>query len=75
MISLEDMSYKLGQKIVVQEHKFVDLENGLVDPKNVGHIIDLCYGPSSEKTIVKQNVLQRVVDNDSDTGIVFRNDI
>ena len=74
-ISLEDMSYKIGQKIVAQKHKFVGLENGPVAPENVGHIVDLCYVPSSEKTIVKQNILQGAVDKGSDAGIIFLNDI
>lgn len=74
-ISLEDMSYKIGQKIVAQKHRFVGLENGPVAPENVGHIVDLCYVPSSEKTIVKQNILQGAVDKGSDAGIIFLNDI
>ena len=74
-ISLEDMSYKIGQKIVAQKHRFVGLENGPVAPENVGHIVDLCYVPSSEKTIVKQNVLQGALDKGSDAGIIFLNDI
>lgn len=52
-MSLEDMAYKIGQNIVAQKHKFVGLENGPVGAENVGHIVDLCYVPSSEKTIVK----------------------
>ena len=74
-ISLEDMAYKIGQNIVAQKHRFVGLENGPVGPENVGHIVDLCYVPSSEKTIVKQNILQGAVDKGSDAGIVFLNDI
>ena len=74
-ISLEDMAYKIGQKIVAQKHRFVGLENGPVSSENVGHIVDLCYVPSSEKAIVKQNVLQGAVDKGSDAGIVFLNDI
>lgn len=74
-ISLEDMSYKIGQKIVAQKHRFVGLENGPVAPENVGHIVDLCYVPSSEKTIVKQNILQGAVDKGSDARIIFLNDI
>ena len=31
--------------------------------------------PSSEKTIVKQNVLQGAVDKGNDAGIIFLNDI
>ncbi|MGK0448175.1 MAG: hypothetical protein ACJA2M_001959 [Polaribacter sp.] len=46
------MAYKMGQKIVQQKHSFVGLENGLVSPQNVGHIVDLCYVPNNEKTIV-----------------------
>ena len=37
------MSYKIGQKIMAQKHRFVGLENGPVGPENVGHIVDLCY--------------------------------
>ena len=70
-----DMSYKIGQKIVDQKHRFVGLENGPVSSENVGHIVDLCYLPSSEKAIVKQNVLQGARDKGSDAGIVFLNDI
>lgn len=73
-ISVEDMAYRLGQKIVKQKHRFVGLENGSLSSENVGHIVDLCYVPSSEKAIVKQNVLQGAADNGSDTGIVFLND-
>lgn len=74
-ISLEKMEYKLGQKIVDQKHRFVSLEKGPVGSHNVGHIIDLCYVPSSEKAIVKQKVLQGALDKGSDAGIVFLNDI
>ena len=73
-ISVENMAYKLGQKIVKQKDRFVGLENGPLSSENVGHIVDLCYVPSSEKAIVKQNVLQGAADNGSDTGIVFLND-
>lgn len=74
-ISLEDMAYKIGQKIVKQKHTFVGLENGPVGPENVGHIVDLCYVPSSEKAIVKQNILQGARAKGSDAGIIFLNDI
>ena len=73
-ISLEDMSYRIGQKIVAQKQRFVGLENGPLGPENVGHIVDLCYVPSSEKAIVKQNVLQGALDKGSDAGIIFLND-
>ena len=74
-INLEEMAYKIGQNIVAQKHRFVGLENGPVGPENVGHLVDLCYVPSSEKTIVKQNILQGAVDKGSDAGIIFLNDI
>ena len=74
-ISLKDMAYKIGQNIVAQKRRFVGLENGPVGPENVGHIVDSCYVSSSEKAIVKQNVLQRSINKVSDAGIVFLNDI
>ena len=74
-INLEDMAYKIGQNIVAQKHRFVCLENGPVGPENVGHLVDLCYVPSSEKAIVKQNILQGALDKGSDAGIIFLNDI
>ena len=67
MISLEDMAYKIGQKIVAQKHRFVGLENGPVSSENVGHIVNLCYVPSSEKAIVKRNVLQGAIDKHRQT--------
>jgi hypothetical protein len=45
-ISLENMSYKIGQKIVAQKYRFVGLENGQVGLENVGHLADLCYIPT-----------------------------
>ncbi len=69
------MASRLGQKLVAQKYRFVGLENGPVGSENVSHIVDLCYVPSSEKAIVKQNVLQGAVDKGSDAGIVFLNDI
>lgn len=65
------MSYKIGQKTVAQKHIFVDLGNGQVGPKNVDYIVDLCYVPSSQKPIVKQNVLQGTLAKVSDAGIIF----
>jgi len=67
------MSYQIGQKIVAQKHRFVGLENGPIGPENVDHIFDLCYVPSSEKLIVKQNILQAAVDKGSDAVIIFLN--
>jgi hypothetical protein len=74
-ISLEDMGYKIGQKIVAQKHRFIGLENGPVSSENVGHIVDLCYVPGNEKAIVRQTILQGARDKGSDAGIVFLNDI
>jgi hypothetical protein len=74
-ISIEDMAYKIGQNIVNQKHRFVGLENGPVSSENVGHIVDLCYVPGNEKTIVRQTILQGARDKVSDAGIVFLNDI
>jgi hypothetical protein len=68
------MAYKMGQKIVQQKHRFVGLENGPVSPQNVGHIVDLCYVPNNEKTIVQQNILNGARDSGSYTGIIFIND-
>jgi len=39
------MAYSIGEKIVDQKQKFVGLKNGPLGPKNVGHIVDLCYVP------------------------------
>lgn len=74
-ITLEEMAYKLGQKIVKQKNLYVGLPGGPVGPENVLHIVDLCYVPSHEKSIVKQNVLQGARNNGSDTGILFLNEI
>nr|QYB19051.1 hypothetical protein [Climaconeis cf. scalaris] len=74
-ISLEDMSYNIGENIVIQKNKFVGLKDGPAGPENVGHIVDLCYVPSSEKQIVKQNVLKGAAQKGNDTGIIFLNDI
>nr|YP_010444277.1 hypothetical protein NQZ09_pgp142 [Fibrocapsa japonica]UTE95164.1 hypothetical protein FjapPt_p082 [Fibrocapsa japonica] len=70
-ISLEHMAYKIGQNIVAYKHRFVGLENAPGSFENVGHIVDLCYVSSSEKAIVKQNVLQVALDKGSDDVIVF----
>jgi hypothetical protein len=74
-ISLEDMTYKIGQNIVNQKHRFGGLENAPVSSENVGHIVDLCYVPGNEKAIVRQTILQGARDKGSDAGIVFLNDI
>ena len=69
------MGYKIGRKIVIQKKTFVGRENGPVSSENVGHIVDLCYVPSSEKAIVKNSILQGARDKGSDAGIIFLNDI
>lgn len=74
-VNIEEMSYKIGQKIVEQKDRFVGLENGPVSSKNVCHIVDLCYVPNHEKTIVRENILQGAREERSDEGIVFLNDI
>lgn len=48
-ISLEDMSYKIGEKIVAQKNRFVGLKNGPVGLENMCHIVDLYYVLSNEK--------------------------
>lgn len=73
-ISVEDMAYKMGQKIIKQKHRFVGLDDGPVSVENVGHIVDLCYVPNNEKAIVKQNLLKGARDMSSDAGIIFLND-
>jgi hypothetical protein len=75
-VTIEEMAYKIGGNIVPQKHRFVGKgENSPVSPKNVLHIVDLCYVPSSEKTIVKQNILQGALDKGGTDGIIFLNDI
>jgi len=69
------MEYSIGQKIVDQKHKFVGFEGDPKSAQNVGHIVDLCYLPSSEKAIMKQNVSQGTLYNGSDGKIVFLNDL
>ena len=70
-ISLEDMAYNLGKKIVFQKHRFVGLENGPESSENVGHLIDLRYVPIHEKSIVRENILQGTRDRDSYEGDTF----
>ena len=74
-ITLQDMSYKIGQDIVAQKHRFLGLKNGPVSSENVGHIVDLCYVPNNEKPTVRNTILQGARDKGSDAGIVFLNDI
>jgi hypothetical protein len=68
------MAYKIGENIMNQKHRFVGLENGPASSENVGHIVDLCYVPGNEKSIVRQNILQGARDKGSDAGTIFLND-
>jgi hypothetical protein len=68
------MAYGMVKKIVRQKTRFVGLEDGPVSAENVGHIVDLCYVPKNEKSIVKQNILKGARDTGSDSGIIFLND-
>ena len=58
-ISVQDMSYRIGQKIIAQKNKFVGLKNGPLTPNNVDHIVDLCYILSSEKMNVKKMLYKK----------------
>ena len=68
------MAYSVGKKIVNQKSKFVGKQNGPKNPNNVLHIVDLCYVPSSEKSIVRKNIIQGALDAGSADGIKFLND-
>lgn len=65
--NVEDMAFKMGQKIVQQKKRFV----GLKDAENVGHIVDLCYVPNHEKALVQDNILRGARDMGNDAGIIF----
>ena len=41
-ISLEDMSYRIGQKIVAQKQRLVGLENAPLGHDSAGHTVHLC---------------------------------
>lgn len=74
-ISLEDMAYNLGKKIVFEQHRFVGLENGPESSENTGHIIDLGNIPIHEKSIVRDMILEGVKSlKGSDMNIFFQND-
>ena len=68
------MAQHIGRTVVKQKTTLLGRENGPVKPENVGHIIDLCYVPSHEKAIVKENVLLTAAEKGIDFGIVFLND-
>ena len=72
-ISLEEMAYNMGKKIIFQKHRFIGFKNGPARSEKVGHIVDLKYIPAHEKSIVKENILQGARDNGSDEGIMFLN--
>ena len=55
------MLYRIAQKIIAQKNRFLGRDTGLVSPKNVDYIVELSYVPSSEKTTVKENILQGAV--------------
>ncbi len=74
LITIEEMGYNVGQKIVDQKHRFVGKKDGPVSAENVGHIVDLCYVPPNEKIIVREAILQGARDRGSDTGIIFLNE-
>ena len=46
------MAFDMGRKLAKQKHRFVGVQGGPVDAKNVLHIVDLAYVPSTEKQIV-----------------------
>lgn len=73
-VSVEEMSYEIGRKIVEQKHRFVGKENGPASSENVCHIVDLCYVPIDEKALVRSTILKGARDQGSDTGILFLND-
>jgi len=50
------------------------LNDGPVNVKNVGYIVDLCYIPNNEKTIIKQNLLKKVKNISSNAEIILLND-
>ena len=74
VVSIEEMAYNIGKNIVIQKYKFVGEKDGPDGPDNVAHLVDLCYLPSNEKSIVKQKILQGALDKGSDYGIIFLND-
>ena len=74
MISLEDMSYNLGKRIVFEKHRFVGIKDGPSHFYQVGHVIDLRHVPADEKSIVRENILRGARDAENDEGTLFLND-
>ena len=68
--SVQDMAFDMGRKLAKQKCRFVGVQGGPVDAKNVLHIVDLAYVPSTEKEIVKNFCLKGAC---SPEGIVFIN--
>ena len=68
--SVQDMAFDMGRKLAKQKCRFVGVPGGPVDAKNVLHIVDLAYVPSTEKQIVKNFCLKGAC---SPEGIVFIN--
>ena len=73
-IGIDKMAYSVGEKIVKQKSRFVGRPNGPQSAKNVLHLVDLSYVPSSEKSIVRKNIIQGALDAGSADGIKFLND-
>jgi len=72
-ISVEDMAYKMGQKIIQQKHWFIGLDDGPFSAENVGYTVDLCHVPNNEKAIIEQNLLKKARNMGNDTGMIFLN--
>jgi hypothetical protein len=72
-VSVSQMSYKIGTKIVRQKARFIGQKNGPLSSENVCHIVDLCYVPKNEKPIVIKNILKGASDAGTDAGIFFIN--
>lgn len=68
--TVQEMAFDMGEKLAKQKSRFVGVPGGPVEPKNVLHIVDLAYVPSTEKQIVKNSCLNGAC---SPEGIVFIN--
>nr|UHY40958.1 hypothetical protein [Thalassionema frauenfeldii] len=72
-IDIEQMSYDIGKNIVKQKSRFIGKDGGPESPKDVCHLVDMCYVPDNEKSIVRQNILKGALDSGSNDGIKFIN--
>ena len=52
--TLQEMAYKMGNKMVDQKEKFCQFEQGPKSSENVLHFVDLAYVPPHEKEMVKE---------------------